>query len=80
MNNILTAFKAGKSITLAGKEYSARYPVGKDVKLKSVEVFEHAGNSAIYEGQYAKRNFTSSNVWTFIKGYAANKVCSYADK
>ena len=50
MNNILTAFKAGKSITLAGKEYSARYPVGKDVKLKSVEVFEHAGNSAIYEG------------------------------
>jgi 6-pyruvoyltetrahydropterin/6-carboxytetrahydropterin synthase len=28
-----------------------RYPVGKDVKLKSVEVFEHAGNSAIYEGE-----------------------------
>ena len=50
MNNILTAFKAGKSITLAGKEYTARYPVGKGVKLKSVEVFEHAGNSAVYEG------------------------------
>ena len=26
-----------------------RYPVGKTVKLKSVEVFEHAGNSAIFE-------------------------------
>jgi 6-pyruvoyltetrahydropterin/6-carboxytetrahydropterin synthase len=50
MNKILIAFKAGKSITLAGKEYSARYPVGSGVKLKSVEVFEHAGNSAVYEG------------------------------
>jgi 6-pyruvoyltetrahydropterin/6-carboxytetrahydropterin synthase len=28
----------------------SRYPVGKTVRLKSVEVFEHAGNSAIYEG------------------------------
>ena len=28
----------------------SRYPVGKDVKLKSVEVFEHQANSAIYEG------------------------------
>jgi 6-pyruvoyltetrahydropterin/6-carboxytetrahydropterin synthase len=27
-----------------------RYPVGKTVRLKSAEVFEHAGNSAIYEG------------------------------
>jgi len=26
-----------------------RYPVGKTVKLRSVEVFEHAGNSAIFE-------------------------------
>lgn len=51
MNQILTAYQAGKPITLVNKEYSARYPVGKGVKLKSVEVFEHAGNSAIYEGQ-----------------------------
>jgi len=50
MNQILIAFKSGKSITVAGKEYVSRYPVGKDVKLKSVEVFEHAGNSAVYEG------------------------------
>ena len=27
-----------------------RYPIGQSVRLKSVEVFEHAGNSAIYEG------------------------------
>ena len=28
----------------------SRYPVGETVRLKSAEVFEHAGNSAIYEG------------------------------
>lgn len=28
----------------------SRYPVGKDVRLVSVEVFEHDANSAIYEG------------------------------
>ena len=27
-----------------------RYPIGNSVRLKSAEVFEHAGNSAIYEG------------------------------
>jgi hypothetical protein len=27
-----------------------RYPLSEAVRLKSVEVFEHAGNSAIYEG------------------------------
>jgi len=31
------------------KDNTGRYPVGAGVKLKSVEVFEHAGNSAIYE-------------------------------
>jgi 6-pyruvoyltetrahydropterin/6-carboxytetrahydropterin synthase len=50
MNQILVAYQAGKSIKLVDKEYMPRYPVGKGVKLKSVEVFEHAGNSAIYEG------------------------------
>jgi 6-pyruvoyltetrahydropterin/6-carboxytetrahydropterin synthase len=50
MNQILISYQAGKSIILANKEYSARYPVGKGVRLKSVEIFEHAGNSAIYEG------------------------------
>jgi 6-pyruvoyltetrahydropterin/6-carboxytetrahydropterin synthase len=27
-----------------------RYPINPTVRVKSVEVFEHAGNSAIYEG------------------------------
>lgn len=31
------------------KDNKGRYPVGNSVKLKSVEVFEHAGNSAIFE-------------------------------
>jgi len=30
--------------------YECRYPVGVGVRLKSAEVFEHAGNSAVYEG------------------------------
>ena len=30
--------------------FEPRYPVGQDVRLRSVEVFEHAGNSAVYEG------------------------------
>lgn len=50
MNTILKKYQEGKTIMIAGKEYGARYPVGKDVRLKSVEVFEHAGNSATYEG------------------------------
>lgn len=32
------------------QENPDRYPVGESVKLVSVEVFEHAANSAIYEG------------------------------
>lgn len=31
-------------------QFQSRYPIGQDVRLKSVEVFEHAGNSAVYEG------------------------------
>jgi hypothetical protein len=27
-----------------------RYPINPSVKVKSVEVFEHGANSAIYEG------------------------------
>jgi hypothetical protein len=33
-----------------GEKFECRYPVGRDVKLTSVEVYEHAGNSAIFEG------------------------------
>ena len=55
MNSILRTFQRGESwqFTKNNKDlisFTARYPVGRDVKLKSVEVFEHQGNSAIYEG------------------------------
>lgn len=50
MNEILTVFKQDGAITINGRVYQARYPVGAGVRLKSVEVFEHAGNSATYEG------------------------------
>lgn len=62
MNHILTTFQRGGAWSFSNtrydvpgtfynsESYTSRYPVGKDVKLKSVEVFEHAGNSAIYEG------------------------------
>ena len=51
MNNILETFQKGKEYVLPdGRSFSARYPVGWGVRLRSAEVFEHAGNSAIYEG------------------------------
>ena len=52
MNMILKAFQAGQKWVCPNtkREYRAGYPTGKNVKLKSVEVFEHEGNSAIYEG------------------------------
>lgn len=51
MNEILTEFKTkdGYWTHPDGKTYTPRYPIGFDVKLRSAEVFEHAGNSAIYE-------------------------------
>jgi 6-pyruvoyltetrahydropterin/6-carboxytetrahydropterin synthase len=55
MANILRAFQAGNSWFLVAqdgttlKEFNCRYPVGQGVRLRSAEVFEHAGNSAIYE-------------------------------
>ena len=56
MRDILTTFQAGDAWPLVRQDglvlrtFEARYPVGKGVKLRSAEVFEHAGNSAIYEG------------------------------
>jgi 6-pyruvoyltetrahydropterin/6-carboxytetrahydropterin synthase len=50
MDKILKAYQRGETYTLPnGKSFEARYPVGMYVKLRSVEVFEHAGNSAVYE-------------------------------
>ena len=51
MNEILQAYKSGSSWTHPdGRVFEARYPVGADVRLRSVEVFEHDANSATYEG------------------------------
>jgi 6-pyruvoyltetrahydropterin/6-carboxytetrahydropterin synthase len=50
MNEILAAYQAGQSWTHPdGRVFEARYPVGAGVRLRSAEVFEHAGNSAVYE-------------------------------
>jgi hypothetical protein len=53
MDNILKTFQAGKDWTLfkgnSREVFKARYPVGQGVRLLSAEVFEHAGNSAIYQ-------------------------------
>ena len=53
MTDILQAFQQGKEWSFIShaetKVFSPRYPVGQGVKLRSVEVFEHEGNSAIYE-------------------------------
>ena len=55
MDDVLKKFQAGEQWVLFDKEelrdcFMPRYPVGKGVRLRSVEVFEHAGNSAVYEG------------------------------
>lgn len=54
MNEILEAYKQGRSWTHPdGRVFESRYPVGADVCVRSVEVFEHAGNSATYENNIA---------------------------
>jgi 6-pyruvoyltetrahydropterin/6-carboxytetrahydropterin synthase len=51
MKEILDAYQSGTSWTHPnGRVFESRYPVGRGVTLRSVEVFEHAGNSATYEG------------------------------
>jgi hypothetical protein len=50
MATILHIFKTGNTYYCPnGEAFEARYPMGQGVKLRSVEVFEHAGNSATYE-------------------------------
>jgi 6-pyruvoyltetrahydropterin/6-carboxytetrahydropterin synthase len=43
-------YDAMSSLLEQYKVQGSRYPVGQTVRLKSAEVFEHAGNSATYEG------------------------------
>ena len=51
MNGILEAYQQGRGWCHPdGRAFEARYPVGQGVRLRSAEVFEHEGNSAIYEG------------------------------
>jgi hypothetical protein len=51
MQNILETFQRGEACTIEnGKIFECRYPVGQGVRLRSVEVFEHNANSAVYEG------------------------------
>jgi len=51
MAKILNTFQLGGEYVLPnGKSFTARYPVGAGVHLRSVEVFEHNANSAVYEG------------------------------
>jgi 6-pyruvoyltetrahydropterin/6-carboxytetrahydropterin synthase len=56
MQDILTTFQRGETWYLKAqngtvlKSVDCRYPVGAGVKLRSVEVFEHNANSAVYEG------------------------------
>lgn len=56
LDKIIKTFQRGEAYHLkdqAGntlKEFTCRYPVGQGVKLRSVEVFEHGANSAVYEG------------------------------
>jgi hypothetical protein len=51
MDKILKTYQRGQAYTLPnGKIFECRYPVGQGVKLRSVEVFEHNANSAVYEG------------------------------
>lgn len=51
LDKIVKTFQAGQSYHLPnGTVFENRYPVGQGVRVKSVEVFEHGANSAIYEG------------------------------
>lgn len=56
MQDILSTFQRGEGWELRDqqgkvlKTFGARYPVGAGVRLRSVEVFEHNANSAVYEG------------------------------
>jgi 6-pyruvoyltetrahydropterin/6-carboxytetrahydropterin synthase len=52
MLNLLEQYRDTSNLYPVGKtvKIGGRYPIGETVRLRSVEVFEHAGNSAIYEG------------------------------
>ena len=56
MKDILETFQRGEDWRFTNArngtthKYTCRYPVGAGVKLRSVEVFEHNANSAVYEG------------------------------
>jgi len=52
MREILQTYQQGHSWTHPdGRVFEARYSLGQGVRLRSAEVFEHAGNSAVFECQ-----------------------------
>jgi 6-pyruvoyltetrahydropterin/6-carboxytetrahydropterin synthase len=55
LDTIIKTYQRGEAYNLTSqsgevlKSFTNRYPVGQGVKLRSVEVFEHGANSAVYE-------------------------------
>jgi 6-pyruvoyltetrahydropterin/6-carboxytetrahydropterin synthase len=49
VSHILDCFKSSLPVMIDNITYGSKYVLDKNIKLKSVEVYEHAGNSAIYE-------------------------------
>jgi len=56
LDKIIKTYQRGEAYQLTAQDgtvlqsFENRYPVGQGVTLRSVEVFEHGANSAIYEG------------------------------
>jgi 6-pyruvoyltetrahydropterin/6-carboxytetrahydropterin synthase len=49
INSILECLKTSSPVIIQGIEYNTKLNIEKSTVLKSVEVYEHSGNSAIYE-------------------------------
>jgi 6-pyruvoyltetrahydropterin/6-carboxytetrahydropterin synthase len=55
LDKIIKTYQRGETYNLTSqdgtvlKSFNNRYPVGQGVRVRSVEVFEHGANSAIYE-------------------------------
>jgi hypothetical protein len=56
LNEIIKTYQSGKAWHLKNQQggtlqtFENRYPVGQGVRLRSVKVFEHGANAAVYEG------------------------------
>ena len=56
LNEIIKTYQSGQAWHLRNDKggtlqtFECRYPVGQGVRLRSVKVFEHGANAAVYEG------------------------------